>query len=228
MATNDEDVIRGRLMKRTEQTAGVVGARGGEVRPLGWTLRGAWLRPGENPPVPAAAAVPRVQASTPSSLRLYLVRNAADLVAALLDTNGPGSARQIIEACVRLPARGHRWIAVFSGPKPDTQIWRSTGLTDYGEALRVAKRWEAQARAERLANQAVARPPSLRVRAQRWRQAGAPGPRTQAEVADLLQLNVRTIRKIERQALNKLFRNPEVQQLWREYQQGQLQAPDEI
>jgi hypothetical protein len=172
--------------------------------------------------------VQSILASTPSSLRLYLVRDAADLVAALLDTNGPGSARQIIEACVRLPARGHRWIAVFSGPEPDTQIWRSTGLTDYDEALRVAKRWEAEAKAERLANQAVARPPSLRVRAQRWRRAGAPGPRTQAEVADLLGMNVRTIRKIERQALKKLFRNPDLQQLWREYQQGQLQEPDDL
>ena len=156
-----------------------------------------------------------------SSLRLYLVGNTADLVTALMETNGPFSVRQLIEACVTLPARGHRWVAVFTGPEPDTQVWRSTGLTDYHAALALAKKWEAEAKAQR-ANQTVSRPPSLRVRRQRWRLAGAPGPRTQKEVAAILKISERAVRKNEKRALRKLFRNPVVQQLWKDYLQGEL------
>ena len=50
------------------------------------------------------------------------------------------------EASVRLPPRGTRWIAVFTGPVPGQQVWRSTGLRDRHAALALAKEWEAAAR----------------------------------------------------------------------------------
>jgi len=40
------------------------------------------------------------------------------MVAELLGANGKGTARQLLDASVRLPPRGHKWIAVYTGAEP--------------------------------------------------------------------------------------------------------------
>ena len=52
----------------------------------------------------------------------------------------------LVEATVRRPPRGTRWIAVYTGVEPGKQVWRSTGLTDRAAALAQAKEWELGAR----------------------------------------------------------------------------------
>jgi hypothetical protein len=55
----------------------------------------------------------------------------------------------VFEATVHLPKRGKIYLATFTGPAGG-QVWRTTGLSDRRQALTLAKRWEAQARAQRL------------------------------------------------------------------------------
>jgi hypothetical protein len=57
----------------------------------------------------------------------------------------------ITEATVHMPPRSNVWVATFTGLTPGQQVWRSTGLTNREEALAQAKRWEAEARQQRLA-----------------------------------------------------------------------------
>jgi hypothetical protein len=116
----------------------------------------------------------------------------------------------LYEAAVYLPKRGRVWIAVFTGASGG-QIWRTTGLTNRDEALALARKWEAEARAQR----AISGKPSIR--------AGhfAAGL-TQREVGLLLGLSERTVRKIERTALRKLFNDPRLKQLWQQYSSGEL------
>ncbi len=103
----------------------------------------------------------------------------------------------LTEVVVRLPPRSSRWIAIYTGPDGG-QVSRSTGLRDRDAALELARRWEAEARAEREARRA-------------W--GGVAGPRmrgdvpmTQDEVAKILGLSTRGVRGIERRALAKLRR----------------------
>src|SRR5437773_11073332 len=71
---------------------------------------------------------------------------------------------ELFEATVRRPPRSRRWVAVFTGPEPGKQVWRSTGLTDRDAALTLAREWEAEARRERAASGALTRKPTIRVR----------------------------------------------------------------
>jgi hypothetical protein len=157
----------------------------------------------------------RPEAQLGSFLELKLIRNAEDLVAGLLDFNldDETALRPLIEASVRLPSRGHRWIAVFTGVQPDTQVWRSTGLTDYDAALALAKKWEAQAKAERRSSPRMSGPRGRRDL----------GGLTQKEVALLLRMSERAVRQIEKRALAKLRRHPLLRQLWRDHQQADLE-----
>src|SRR5438876_5545452 len=61
----------------------------------------------------------------------------------------------LFEATVRRPPRSRRWVAVFTGPEPGKQVWRSTGLTGRSAALALARRWEEQARRQRAATGAL-------------------------------------------------------------------------
>ena len=136
--------------------------------------------------------------------------NAESVVAILLESGSLG------ESSVHLPARGTKWVAVYTGPEPGKQIWRSTGLTDRTAALRLAKQWEAEARMQRL--KAPGRPKTLRhrVRSAREDTASVPGL-TQREVALILGLSERAVRNIEKRALAKLRSHPEVKALLDEY-----------
>lgn len=118
------------------------------------------------------------------------------------------------EATVRLPPRGHRWVAVYTGQEPGVQVARSTGLTDRQAALELARRWEAEARQRR---------------AQLQRRPGAgierieAGGLTQAQVAAILNLSARSVRAIERRAVRKLRRHPLLQRVWKEL--GEADVP---
>jgi DNA-directed RNA polymerase sigma subunit (sigma70/sigma32) len=110
------------------------------------------------------------------------------------------------EATVRLPPRGHRWIAVYTGVEPGVQVARSTGLTDRKAALELAREWEAEARQRRLA---IHRGSASR--------RGEPGGLTQDEVARILKLSPRAVRAIEKRAIRKLRRHPAIADLWRDH-----------
>ena len=88
----------------------------------------------------------------------------------------------------------------------------------------LAKRWEAEARAQRARLGRTARKPVLRVRHSEPG-AGA-GPLTQREVAQLLGISERTVRQIERRAMQKLFSHPVLRQVWQDYLSGQLDEED--
>jgi len=126
-------------------------------------------------------------------------------------------ARPLIgEASVHRPRRGRIWVASFTGVAG--QEWRSTGTADKAAALARAKEFEAAARAHRAdANPTVNKP--LRIIR---RSAGAAEGLTQREVSLLLGLSERAVRAIEQRAMRKLARHPQLQELWRRYQAGEL------
>jgi hypothetical protein len=114
------------------------------------------------------------------------------------------------EATVRLPPRSHRWVAVYTGVEPGTQITRSTGLTDRSAALAQAREWEVQASAERSRRKAEGT----------WG-IGPLGRQnaylTQAEIAAILGISERAVRAIERRALRKLRQHPLLRSVWAEF-----------
>ena len=143
---------------------------------------------------------------------------AAEIALQLLTAHGSLRARDLIEASVRRPPRGKIWVGTFTGPEPGRQIWRSTGRTDREQALALARQWERQAREQRKAMGLVRAKPTIRVQHRPAEVEG--GPLTQAETARMLGLSERAVRNIERRALAKLLRHPQLRQLWREYLAG--------
>jgi len=135
--------------------------------------------------------------------------DAQTVVARLLDHNPPILA----EASVHLPRRGTKWVALFTGPLPGKQIWRSTGLTDRAAALALARKWELEARQKRLAQGTRQRPASVRVR-RSSSGTGGPVQLTQKEVAALLGMTQEGVRRAEQRALAKLRQHPALRSLW--------------
>lgn len=138
----------------------------------------------------------------------------------LLREDSLAAEEPILEASVHRPARGKIWVAAYTGPNGG-QIWRSTGFTDRYEASLVARRWEAEAKAER-----ARLGPSIRaapVRGGGHELGGSLRPiRTQRQVAAMLGMSERGVRAVERRALGKLRRNPMLRQVWRRYIGGEL------
>jgi hypothetical protein len=154
--------------------------------------------------------------------RLFLIEEAADIVALLLYQEGSWSVRQLIEASVRLPERGSIWIATFTGSKPGTQEWRTTGLRDYYAALELAQRWEREAKKEREARKSLAKPPVHRVAGGTTTSPGESPenivrPLSQLEVARILKMSERAVRQTEKRALAKLRANPTFRKFVEEY-----------
>ena len=116
------------------------------------------------------------------------------------------------DSIVRLPPRSHRWVAVYTGVEPGTQITRSTGLTDRSAALDLAKQWEEEARQER------------RRRARERHSSGFATSRltgaylTQQETALILGLSERAVRNLEKSGLRKILRHPIVRAIQAEYE----------
>jgi len=123
------------------------------------------------------------------------------------------------EASVHLPKRGRRWIACFTGPDGG-QVWRTTGLVDRDQALRLAQLWEQRARSERARLGLSIRKAVSRVGSSE--PSAGIGPLTQREVAQLLNLSERAVRNIERRAIEKLKEHPLLRQVWRKYLEGEL------
>lgn len=134
--------------------------------------------------------------------------------------NESGRARRLLEATVRLPPRGRRWIAAYTGVEPGRQVWRSTGETNREAALAKAVAWEAEARRRRAALAVTARPSGIRVsrgKAGSLIRATSPaGPLSQKEVAMILRISERAVRNIEHRALAKLRHHPDLRELWSE------------
>jgi hypothetical protein len=143
---------------------------------------------------------------------------AAKVVSALL-ADEPLIETSLSEATVHRPQRGRIWVASFTGPAGG-QVWRSTRLTDQHQALRLAKRWEAEARAERERRKPMITKPTLRVR--RSDPYLERGLLTQKEVALLLNMSERGVREAEKRAIRKLFNHPALRQIWKQYLTGEL------
>jgi len=114
------------------------------------------------------------------------------------------------EATVRRPNRGSRYLAVYTGVEPGTQVARSTGLTDERAARDLARKWEVQAREERVRRKAEG---TLGREFQSRQNASL----TQAEIAAILGLSERAVRTIEKRALIKLRRHPLLRAIWAEH-----------
>jgi hypothetical protein len=122
----------------------------------------------------------------------------------------------VYEASIYRPAGCRVWQATFVGPEGG-QMWKSTGLTNKQQALLVARRWAAQARAQRERMAWKARKPIVRAG-----RAGQGGGLSQREVALIMKLSTRAVRQIERRAIRKLAQHPQLRQLWRGYLAGEL------
>ena len=136
------------------------------------------------------------------------------LVKFLLDDVGPS----VCEASVHRPHRSHVWVASFTAPTGG-QFSKSTGLRNRKQALLVARKWEAEARAQRTKSGLQTRKPLVRIRRL---DSGDRSGLTQKEVAAFLELSERAVREIERRAFRKLRSHPLLRQFWREYLKGEL------
>jgi hypothetical protein len=131
---------------------------------------------------------------------------------------GDNWSRKLIgEASVHRPRRGRIWVASFTGVQG--QQWRSTGTEDHAAALVRAKEFEAVARVQRAAagRNARTQTPGLR-----QKPGGSGGGLTQREIGLLLGISERAVRAIEKRALRKLTQHPDLRDLWRQYQAGEL------
>ncbi len=96
-------------------------------------------------------------------------------------------------------------------------------MTDHDPALVLvlAKRWEAEARAQRLKLGRPDRQPTLRVRRDSPNAAKS-GLLTQKEVAQLLNMSERGVRAVERRAFEKLRQHAILRQAWQQFLAGEL------
>jgi hypothetical protein len=133
------------------------------------------------------------------------------LVARLLEEE-PQDKTSILEASVHTGRRCRVFVATFTGPHGG-QVWKTTGLTDYHQALQLARKWEAQAAAQRAKLGRTPTKPGKRTGA---------GGLTQKEVARILKMSERGVRAAERRAFQKLRNHPRLRQLWSRYLAGEL------
>ncbi len=146
------------------------------------------------------------------------LHSAARQIVAVLLEEEPSTPFSILEATVHRPRRSRIWVATFTGPMGG-QIWRTTGLANQAQALRLAKQWEQAAKVQRVQS-GIARKLGIRVRASD--PSATPGL-SQKEVARILHMSERAVRAVEARAFRKLRRHPALRQLWREYSGGELE-----
>lgn len=125
----------------------------------------------------------------------------------------------VSESSVHRPKRGQVWVAAFTSAAGG-QVWKSTGLTNRGRAMSLARRWEAEARAERERRKPMITKPRLRVRD--CEPGFGRGLLTQKEVALLLNMSERGVREAEKRAIRKLFNHPALREIWQQYLAGEL------
>ena len=138
---------------------------------------------------------------------------------------GNQTVSDVLESSVHRAKHGRVWIATFTGPEGG-QVWRSTGMTNREQAALVARKWEAEARAERLrSNRRIS---NATIRARHSEPGTVTGPFTQKETALAMKISERAVRRLERSAIQKLRRHPELQQLWQKYLAGELVEGNEL
>ena len=129
------------------------------------------------------------------------------------------SAREIIEASVHRPRRGKLYVASFRD-ETGRQRWQRTGLSNRKAALILAQELEDQARRRRGLGSRHQQKALVRVTAGGG--TGTEGLFTQREVAALLRISERAVRHIERQAIEKLRRHPDLKAIWQEWVKGPI------
>ena len=142
-----------------------------------------------------------------------------EIVEILIETDGPVSARRLVEVSLHLPRRGTKWVAAFRDAN-GRQVWRTTGLREREPALVLARRWEAEAKRRRAAQPAA--PPKFTIRVRPGSAEKELGCLSQKEVAAILRMPERAVREVERRAFEKLRRHPALKDFWREWTTGQI------
>jgi hypothetical protein len=146
------------------------------------------------------------------------------IIQILLESDLPLSAQGLIEASVHLPKRGTIFMAAFRD-EHGHQVQQTTHQRDRAAAQAVADELEAVAKQRRLA-MSMAKPGKPRIRVRRGSAERLLGLLSHAEIAALMGLSERTIRKIEADALRKLFSHPELRAFWREHMTGGVDESD--
>ena len=130
-----------------------------------------------------------------------------------------GAESHLLEASVHRPKRSRVWQAAFTAATGG-QTWKTTGLTNRHQALLVAKKWEAEARAERARLGGTVKRPVWRVR--RQASGTGTGPLTQSETALFLGMSERAVRAAEYRAIQKLRQHPLMREIWKDYHSAAL------
>lgn len=135
--------------------------------------------------------------------------NPHELIGILVEEDDPPAAWALIEASVHLGTRSKTFTASFRGPGGEP-IWRSTGLSDREKALALARQWEKElALKDRRTKQ-----PRTHLKA---------GGLTHQEVAAVLRVSEKTVRRDEKSAIRKLRNHPALRQFWQEWLGGQIE-----
>ncbi len=142
--------------------------------------------------------------------RLATTQEAARRIVRFLLNESPVAEALVSETSVHRSAGSLVWQAVFTGAEGG-QIWKSTGLINKQQAMLVARKWEAEARAQRELMGRTARKPIVRAAG-----AGQFGL-SQKEVALIMKLSERAVRQIEKRAIRKLAQHPVLRRVWKEY-----------
>ena len=148
--------------------------------------------------------------------------NVNPLINAFLESDKPLTPWRLIElleASVHRPRRSSVYVASFVD-EWGRQIQKTTGQRDRAQAQAVAKEMAAKAKQRRLAHGNLPQKPSVRVRPGSPEQVA--GRLSHREIAALWGLSERTVRKIEREALRKLFHNLELRAFWKEHTSGEI------
>jgi len=148
----------------------------------------------------------------------HRLKLAASAIVAFLLEEKPAAKPPLLEATVHRSKRSAVYAATFTGPEGG-QVWKSTGLTDYDQALLLARHWEDEARVQRTKLGRTPSKPGTRVDGS---QTGTRIGFSQKEVAQILNLSERGVRAIERRALRKLFNHPLLKEIWSQYLSGEL------
>lgn len=125
----------------------------------------------------------------------------------------------VVEATIHRPPRSRNWVATFTGLEGG-QVWKSTGLSDRTQALLIARKWEAEARAQRIRNSFSGKDRAKRTSTRL--DVGEP-LLTQRDVALLLGMSERGVRAVERRAMRKLRQHPVLRKTWEQFLSGELE-----
>ena len=146
------------------------------------------------------------------------------IIGILLEEDNPPSVRSLVEASIHLSTRGKTFIASYRGANGE-QIWKTTGLRNREEALKLARAWEEEEKRKRASQGDLPKKGTIQTKQNR---AGALGF-SEAEVAAILMVSERTVRADIRRAFAKLRRHPALREFWREWIGGEIEeagSPD--